>query len=109
MRHGGNDMAFGGIEIGSVTRMQDISIIKHNEDNKSVIDQGNISMQVEKQVDSMMHEVHESDHAEWYDKKPDASEKGNNEYTGDGGKKRKNPRKVEQMVIKGRGSFDIKI
>lgn len=102
-------MAIGGIEIGSVSRMQDISIIKQNEDNKPMIDQANISVQVEKQADVQAHEVHDSNNAEWYDKKPDASEKGDNEYSGDGGKKRKHPQKTEQMVIKGRGSFDIKI
>lgn len=102
-------MAIGGIEIGSVTRMQDISIIKQNEDNKPLIDQANISMQIEKQVDSQAHEVHDSNNADWYDKKQDASEKGDNEYSGDGGKKRKQSGKTERMIVKGRGSFDIKI
>lgn len=105
-------MSIGGLEIGSVTRMQDMSILKHNEDTKPLIDQTNISVQIEKQTDVLSHEVHDSENAEWYDKKPDASEKGNGEYSGDGGRKRKKlekPEKTEQMVIKGRGSFDIKI
>lgn len=102
-------MAFGGMEIGAVTRMQDYSIIKQNEDNKPMTDQVNIGQQVEKQTDRMTKEVHSSDNAEWYNKKHDAKEKGNNEYSGDGGKKRKKQENDGQVVIKSHQSFDIKI
>ena len=103
-------MAIGGMEIGAVTRLQDYSIIKQNEDNKPVIDQANISAQVEKQTEQKTTEVHNSDNADWYNKKNDAKEKGSNEYKGDGGRNRKkNSEKVERVVIKGRPNFDMKI
>lgn len=102
-------MAFGGMEIGAVTRSQDYTIIKQNEDNKPMIDQANIGQQIEKQADQLSREVHSSDNAEWYDQRPDAKEKGKNKYSGDGGQKRKKQTKVEQVVVKGRQGFDIRI
>jgi hypothetical protein len=102
-------MAFGGMEIGVVTRSQDYTIIKQNEDNKAFTDQVNIGQQVDKQTDRLTKEVNSSDNADWYEQKPDAKEKGNNEYRGDGGRKRKRQENSEQVVIKGRQSFDVKI
>ncbi|MCD7835728.1 MAG: hypothetical protein LUG83_03570 [Lachnospiraceae bacterium] len=102
-------MAFGGMEIGAVTRSQDYTIIKQNEDNKPVADQVNIGQQVEKQTDRMTKEVHSSDNADWYEQKPDAKEEGKNRYSGDGGRKRKKQTRVEQVVVNGREGFDVKI
>lgn len=102
-------MAFGGMEIGIVTRSQDYTIIKQNEDNKPIVDQTNFGQQIQKQAENLTKKVNDSDNAAWYNKNPDAKEKGSNEYHGDGGKKRKKQDKVEQIVVKGRPSFDIKI
>ncbi|MCM1057582.1 MAG: hypothetical protein NC517_08245 [Firmicutes bacterium] len=101
-------MAFGAIELTTVSRAQDYSSIKQNEDNKAFVDQSNGQFQVQKNEQRLTKEVHSGDDARWSGKQPDAREKGNGEYYGDGGKRRKQqPR--EQVVVKGQKSFDIKI
>ena len=76
----------GTIEIASITRAQDYTTIKHNEDNKSVVQQANIGQQIKKDVDQRGREVRSSDNSDWSNKKFDAKEKGSNEYSGNGGK-----------------------
>lgn len=101
-------MAFSSIELTTVSRAQDYSTIKQNEDNKAFIDQSNGQFQVQKNEQKLTKEVHSGDDARWSGKKQDAREKGSNEYYGDGGRRRKQqPR--EQMVVKDKKSFDIKI
>lgn len=102
-------MALGGIEIVTITRTQDYTTIKQNEDNKGMMDQSNIAQHVQKQTDQRTKEVRSSDNADWYNKKPDAKEKGSNEYNGDGGKKRKQDEKHEQVIVNGHRGFDIKV
>lgn len=102
-------MAFGSIELTTVSRAQDYSAIKHNEDNKPMMDQTNIGQEIQKTTQQRVREVHSSDNADWYEKKPDAKEKGNGSYEGDGGKRRRKSQGQGQMVTKTRGGFDIKI
>lgn len=102
-------MALGGIEIVTITRSQDYTTIKQNEDNKGMTDQTNIAQQMHKQTDQRTKEVRSGENAEWYQKKPDAKEKGRNEYSGDGGKNRKQEEKREQVIVNGHRGFDIKI
>lgn len=102
-------MAFGTIEFTTISRANDYSAIKQNEDNKGMIDQGNIADQVNKTTEQKNREVISSDNAEWSDRKPDAREKGSNEYAGDGGRRRKGNAPRERMVVKNRGGFDIKV
>ncbi len=103
-----------GLEISNITRAQDFSIIKHNEDLKPMTDQTVISQEVEKQQSAMTDEVNHTSESEWYQRKEDASKKGDNEYSGDGGAKRpgkgtKN-RPPDQVVVKGRSNgFDLKV
>ena len=73
-----------------------------------MVDQTNFGQQMQKNVEQRIHEVHSSDNAQWHEKNPDAKEKGNGEYRGDGGQNRKRQPK-EKMVVKGRGGFDIKV
>ena len=61
---------------GSVTRMQDVSQIKHNEDMKGMVDQTNFQSTFHKQIDHKMNQVHQSDNTENHQKKFDAKEKG---------------------------------
>lgn len=102
-------MAFGSIELTTISRAQDYSGLKQNEDYKGMYDQSNISQQVQKNTDQQLHGVHKSDNADWHQKNPDAKEKGNNAYYGDGGKRRREnrrePRKNEAFC----GGFDVKI
>lgn len=102
-------MAFGSIEIVTMTRTQEYTTIKQNQDNKPMMDQANFGQQVEKQTNELARKVGTSDEAKWYDQKPDAKEKGKNEYAGDGGRKRKKEDKSERVIVKGHGGFDMKI
>ena len=102
-------MAFGSIEITTITRAQDYTTIEHNEDNKSFTDQSNIGQQIQRDVEQRPREVRGSDNADWHSRQFDARDKGNSEYDGDGGRGRKRGEKKEQVIVKGRQSFDIKI
>lgn len=105
-------MAFGSIEFTTISRAQDYSAIKQNEDNKDIVDQGNFSAQVQKTVDQNLREVRGSDESQWHENRPDAKEKGKGKYTGDGGRRRKSRQPQERVVIKGGGGgggFDMKI
>ncbi len=101
-------MAFGSIELTTISRAQDYSTMKQNEDNKPIADQMNGQFQVQKNERQMTREVRGSSNTQLQEKKPDAREKGNGEYYGDGGRQRKQQPK-EKMVVKGKGGFDIKV
>ena len=95
---------------GSVSRMQDISAIKHNEDVKGMVDQTNFQNAFHREIDSKVNQVHHSDDIENRQQKHDAKEKGKNQYMGDGGKKRGEKKPQDGRVIaKSTGGFDIKI
>lgn len=102
-------MAFGSVEIVTLTRTQDYTTIKQNEDNKGFINQATIGQQTQKNTEQRIREVHSSDNTDWHNKKFDAKDKGSNEYSGDGGKERRGQKKHEQVVVKGHQSFDMKI
>lgn len=102
-------MAFGSIDLTSISRAQDYSSIKQNEDNRGIVAQTNISQDIHKTTEQRIREVHSSDDPEWHQHNPDAKEKGNGEYSGDGGKRRKGAKPQERVVIKGRSGFDMKI
>ncbi len=101
-------MAFGAIELTTISRSQDYSSIKQNEDNKAALSQANGQIQVEKNENRKNREIHSSDNAQWHRDQHDAREKGRNEYNGDGGAKREK-QKEERVVVKGRTGFDIRI
>lgn len=96
---------------GQVTRAQDFATIKHNEDNKGMVDQANFQRQFDQSVDNRLRQVRQGDRAENEGKKFDAKEKGNGNYSGDGGKNRKKEEKEKdgRVFLKGQGGFDIKI
>lgn len=104
-------MAFGSIELTTISRAQDYTTIKHNEDVKGFVDQTNLGQQANKTAQQQATTVVNRQDPEWQNKRQDAREKGSNEYFGDGGRKRNKDKKEEtdRVVIKGRGSFDMKI
>ena len=102
-------MAYGAIELTTISRSQDYATIKHNEDNKVGVDQNNFSNQVQKAVEQNVREVHSGDDARWGQSRPDAKEKGNGSYAGDGGRKRKKNQEDGKVVLKNKGGFDMKI
>ncbi len=104
-------MAIGFVEMqGQITRAQDYTTIKHNEDNKVVVEQQNFTQQMTKQIERQSSRVNDSEKTEYQNKKFDAKDKGSNEYQGDGGKQRKSPGKKEEdgkVFLKGMRNFEI--
>ena len=97
---------------GQVTRSQDLSIIKHNEDNRGLVEQMNIQKTKENDAETKSKQVLDKDDVGNDGQRHDAKEKGKNQYFGDGGKGRK---KNDGVIIK-KGpnntvikSFDIKV
>lgn len=102
-------MAIGFVEMqGQITRAQDYTTIKHNEDTKGLVDQSNFGQQMTKQVEKQTQRVNERDRMEYRQQKHDAKEKGNNEYHGDGGRNRKQTKKESdgKVLLKGVSTFD---
>ena len=95
---------------GQISRAQDFTTIKHQEDNKGLVDQSNYQRQVN-QKEVRAHQVQQGDRAENEGKRFDAKEQGNGTYQGDGGRRRKKDEKKEdgKVTLKGYGGFDIKI
>ena len=110
-------MSINRIELqGTITRAQDYTTIKHNEDNKGMVDQTNFQTQFQKTVENKVTQVHQGDNTENGKKNYDSKEKGNGEYSGDGGRRRrKSKEKAEEkdfdgrVLLKGIGRFDAKI
>ena len=106
-------MSINRIELqGTITRAQDFTTIKQNEDNTGMVDQSNFQMQFNKTVDQKLTHVRHGDNAEGKGKGADAKEKGNGEYSGDGGRNRKRKAGEDEdgkVVLKGMSRFDMKI
>lgn len=101
-------MAINPINIATMARTQDYSIIKHNEDNRAVMTQMTMTDQEDKAAKIRSGQVVKKEKTKWHQKKFDAREKGDNEYSGDGGRMRKK-HKVDCVVPKEHEGFDIKI
>lgn len=106
-------MSISRIELqGTITRAQDYTTIKHNDDNKGMVDQTNFQNQFHKAVDNKLTQVHHGENAEYENKRFDAKDKGSNQYSGDGGRQRKKDSEQEQdgkVMIKSMRRFDMKI
>lgn len=102
-------MAIGFVELqGQITRAQDFTTVKHNEDTKGLVDQSNFGQQMTKQVEKQAQRVNQKDETKNRQKKFDAKEKGSNEYHGDGGRQRKrqNVETDGKVLLKGVSTFD---
>lgn len=95
---------------GQITRAQDFTNIKHNEDNNPAVQQSNIMQSNEKNAARKLQHVNDSEHTENYQRKFDAKEEGSNSYAGDGGQKRKKNPSDGRVIMKGtQQGFDLKI
>lgn len=104
-------MAIGFVEMqGQITRAQDFTTVKHNEDTKGLVDQSNFGQQMTKQVERQVQRVNQGDKTENRQKKFDAKEKGSNEYSGDGGRGRKQKKQEPdgKVLLKGVNTFDAR-
>ncbi len=102
-------MAFGAIELTTISRAQDYSPIKQNEDYKGLTDQNNIGQHIQKDIQQRAKEVRTGDNSDWHNRKFDAKDKGSNEYQGEGGRRNSRDNKKEQVIVNGHQGFDIKI
>ncbi len=104
-----------GMDIAPIVRAQDYTIIKHNEDVKTDIDQNNFSIARDRKESQQNTEVVNTSESRWNSKDPDAREKGSNEYHGDGGSSRRDhngkPVPNDKVVVKSPvgGGFDLKV
>ncbi len=104
-------MAIGPIEMtGMVTRSQDISLFKQNEDNKPMIDQSNSLVNVQKKAQDQNQQVNQADNAEYHEYRYDAKEKGNGSYQDNRNKNKKNKKEEDgKVVVKQTTGFDMRI
>lgn len=100
-------VAIGFVEMqGQITRAQDFTTIKHNEDTKGMVEQANVGQQMTRQVERQVNRVNKGEQPEYHNRKFDAKDKGSNEYHGDGGKNRKDKQKEAdgKVLLKGIGN-----
>ena len=105
-------MSLGPIELNlTVSRVQDYSAIKHNEDMRPNIQQMGLSQQGIKEADQKSTFVQKMEETNNEQKKQDAKEQGKNKYMGDGGKNRPGTKvpKEGTVVKKEQGGFDFRI
>ena len=110
-------MAIGHIELNTaMTRIQDYTTQKHNEDQRGAVQSENMQNQFAKELKQDMKQVIKTDQSEYQNrteyqnKRFDARDKGSNQYTGDGGKKRKKDGSTEgKSSLNQSTGFDIKI
>ena len=103
-------MAIGFVEMqGQITRAQDFTTVKHNEDTKGLVDQSNFGQQMTRQVEKQTQRVNEKNKTKNHQKKFDAKEKGGSEYHGDGGRNRKKQSREPdgKVLLKGVSTFEI--
>ncbi len=102
---------------GMIQRTQDIGNMKHQEENKPVVEQHNISVHQQKEEENLPHQVQQTGKKEKDGYRYDAREKGSNSYEDNRKKKKKRdeeqdgePESEGKVFFKGRGSsFDMKI
>ncbi|MBO4808315.1 MAG: hypothetical protein J5537_04675 [Lachnospiraceae bacterium] len=102
---------------GTIARTQDYSVIRQNEEQKSLLDQGHFQNQLDKELNEKPHQVNAQNNADYHQKKFDAKEEGSNHYSGNGGRRREGSDKDKdekerpqaKAFMKGQSSFDVKI
>ncbi len=94
---------------GTINASQNIAELRANEDGKVNVMQGEAARRNEEDTTDKLSRVREADDANNDQRKFDSSEKGDNEYAGDGGRHRKRKDKDGTVLIKGKGGFDITI
>lgn len=100
----------GVMDIAAITRSQDYTTLKQNDDNKGIMQQSNLVQNMHREENIKTRQVNHSDNTEWMNKKFDAKEKSNSAYgENDKGKKRKKKEPDGIVKRKDRGGFDIKI
>lgn len=99
---------------GMLQRTDDVSVVKHHEDAKPVVDQQNIQVNVQQRTDALLHNVTSREDSGQADTHADAREEGKGTYFAN--RKQNEKKKMTDTVSDGRvvrkmssGMFDIKI
>ena len=88
----------------------DFTNIKHHEDQAPMLQQNALTRQNDKAVELKLSHVNDAEGAENRQKGFDASEEGSNQYSGDGGRNRRQNNPDGQVIVKGKPTgFDFKI
>lgn len=75
---------------GTIARTNDFSQLKTNEDNRVVADQNAFQTEFNKEVDQKANSVNQKENADQnQQEKFDAKEEGKNQYSGNGGRKKR--------------------
>ena len=98
---------------GMIQNTQDVSTLRHQEDQKPAVEQQNIQIQKEQKDQSQAQEVQKKKNADNQQKKFDAKEKGSNEYENRRWKKKDKKENLPDGSVKLKmtmsGGFDIKV
>jgi hypothetical protein len=94
---------------GSINLSQNVAELRSGEDGKVNIMQGEAARRMEEDTIDKTSRVRQGDDANNDQRAFDSSEKGDNEYTGDGGRNRKRKTQDGTVYIKNKGGFDISI
>ena len=100
---------------GMIQNTQDVSTIRHQENQRPALEQQNIQMREQQKEQSQAQDVHKKDDADNSQKKYDAKEKGSNEYENLHKKKKKRAKQENlpdgsvKIKMTMSGGFDIKI
>ncbi len=99
---------------GMLQRTDDVSVVKHHEDAKPVVDQQNIQVSVQQRTDALLHNVTSREDSGQAENHADAREEGKGTYFDS--RKQKEKKKELDSSSDGRvvrkmsaGVFDIKI
>ena len=93
----------------TIQRTQDMSGIKHQEDNKAFVTQTNVQTTMQKQLEHKLKDVNKKDNADYNQQKYDAKEKGKNEYFSQKQNKEKKDSDDDEdgkVIVKRRAGFN---
>ena len=95
---------------GVVQRSQDVSQMKHQENNKAFVDSQNFGQQFNKEVKHQMNSVTDTQKSEKKKDTYDAKNKGNGrEYSEQQKEKREKKKNNDKVTLRTQSSFDIRI
>lgn len=106
-------MAINPINYAMIQRVNDVGNIKHSEDNRPMVNQQNIQVQVDKREDVLRHQVINKADSERAKNDADAREEGKNKYRKRSQQKKDKDKASagEAKVVRkqGGGGFDISV
>lgn len=92
---------------GMMQRSQDVSTIKHNAEQRTIVQQENIQVSFERRTENIVKTVVESQHKENPEGHFDAKEEGKNKYFSN--RKKNEKSELKDQVIEKRKSFGFDV